>query len=234
MELFEQAEALRPPGNDDALLRWNACARMLNRHPEMHVFVRGATGDVGTRVVTSGGARSVNPHDGERKIVTALFADIQGSMDLMAELDPEEAEAVVAPALALMSDAVARYEGHVVQSTGDGIFALFGAPVAYEDHARRALHAALRMQDDIRRYAERLRLEKGTSLAIRVGLNSGEVVVRSTQHGDGTPTSSRSAMRSAWRSAWSASPTPAASSSASGPTRSRPASSTSSRSAPRA
>ena len=123
--------------------------------------------------------------EGERKIVTALFADIQGSMDLMAELDPEEAEAVVAPALALMSDAVARYDGHVVQSTGDGVFALFGAPVAYEDHARRALHAALRMQDDIRRYAERLRLEKGTSLAIRVGLNTGEVVVRSTLHDDG-------------------------------------------------
>ena len=127
----------------------------------------------------------MNPHDGERKIVTALFADIQGSMDLMAELDPEEAEAVVAPALALMSDAVARYEGHVVQSTGDGIFALFGAPVAYEDHARRALHAALRMQEDIRLYAGRLRLEKGTSLAIRIGLNSGEVVVRSTHHADG-------------------------------------------------
>src|SRR5262245_10629163 len=123
--------------------------------------------------------------EGERKIVTALFADIQGSMDLMAELDPEEAEAVVAPALALMSDAVARYEGHVVQSTGDGIFALFGAPVAYEDHARRALHAALRMQEDIRLYAGRLRLEKGTSLAIRIGLNSGEVVVRSTHHADG-------------------------------------------------
>ncbi len=127
----------------------------------------------------------MNPPDGERKIVTALFADIQGSMDLMAELDPEEAEAVVAPALALMSEAVARYEGYVVQSTGDGVFALFGAPVAYEDHARRAVHAALRMQDDIRRYAERLRLEKGTSLAIRVGLNTGEVVVRSTRHGDG-------------------------------------------------
>src|SRR5262245_55685177 len=126
----------------------------------------------------------MNPPDGERKIVTALFADIQGSMDLMAELDPEEAEAVVAPALALMSEAVTRYEGHVVQSTGDGVFALFGAPVAYEDHARRALHAALRMQDDIRRYAERLRLEKGTSLAIRVGLNTGEVVVRSTGSAD--------------------------------------------------
>src|SRR4029450_13243550 len=123
--------------------------------------------------------------DGERKIVTALFADIQGSMDLMAELDPEEAEAVVAPALPLMSAAGPRYEGHVVQSTGDGVFALFGAPVAYEDHARRALHAALRMQEDMHRYAEQLRLEKGTSVAIRVGLNTGEVVVRSTHDGAG-------------------------------------------------
>src|SRR5262249_15876795 len=118
-----------------------------------------------------GRARSMTATEGERKIVTALFADIQGSMEPMAELAPEEAEAGVSAGLGLMSDAVARYEGHVVQSTGDGVFALFGAPVAYEDHARRALHAALRMQDDIRRYAEQLRLEKGTSLAIRVGLN---------------------------------------------------------------
>src|SRR5262249_7627166 len=123
--------------------------------------------------------------EGERKIVTALFADIQGSMDLMAELDPEEAEAVVSPALGLMSGAVARYEGHVVPSAGGGVFALFGGPGAYEGHRRRALQPAVRMQDDTRRSAEQPRLEKGTSLAIRVGLNTGEVVVRSTHHGDG-------------------------------------------------
>ena len=87
--------------------------------------------------------------DGERKTVTALFADIKGSMELMEDLDPEEARAIVDPALKLMMDAVHRYDGYVVQSTGDGIFALFGAPVAHEDHPQRALYAALRMQEDL-------------------------------------------------------------------------------------
>ena len=95
--------------------------------------------------------------DGERKTVTALFADIKGSIELMEDLDPEEARAIIDPALKLMIDAVHRYDGYVVQSTGDGIFALFGAPVAHEDHPQRALYAALRMQEDMRRYAERLR-----------------------------------------------------------------------------
>jgi class 3 adenylate cyclase len=79
-------------------------------------------------------------------MVTALFADIKGSMELMEDLDPEEARAIVDPALRLMIDAVHRYDGYIVQSTGDGIFALFGAPVAHEDHPQRALYAALRMQ----------------------------------------------------------------------------------------
>src|SRR5215467_10911501 len=91
--------------------------------------------------------------DGERKTITALFADIKGSMELMESLDPEEAQAIVDPALKLMMDAVHRYEGYVAQSTGDGIFALFGAPVAHEDHPQRALYAARRMQDDLKRYA---------------------------------------------------------------------------------
>ena len=77
--------------------------------------------------------------DGERKTVTALFADIKGSTELMVDLDPEEARAIIDPALKLMIDAVRRYDGYVVQSTGDGIFALFGAPVAHEDHPQRAL-----------------------------------------------------------------------------------------------
>jgi class 3 adenylate cyclase/tetratricopeptide (TPR) repeat protein len=123
--------------------------------------------------------------DGERKMVTALFADIKGSMELMEDLDPEEARAIVDPALKLMIDAVHRYDGYTVQSTGDGIFALFGAPVAHEDHPQRALYAALRMQDDIRRFAERLRAEKGMNLQVRVGANVGEVVVRSIQTGAG-------------------------------------------------
>src|SRR5208283_1749781 len=120
---------------------------------------------------------------GERKTVTALFADIKGSMDLMERLDPEEARAIVDPALKLMIDAVHRYDGYIVQSTGDGIFALFGAPVAHEDHPQRALYAALRMQEEMRRYAERLRADKGINLQVRVGVNTGEVVVRSIQTG---------------------------------------------------
>ena len=95
--------------------------------------------------------------DGERKTVTALFADIKGSTELMRDLDPEEARAIIDPALQLMMEAVHRYDGYVVQSTGDGIFALFGAPVAHEDHPQRALHAALAMQRGVASHAERLR-----------------------------------------------------------------------------
>ena len=122
---------------------------------------------------------------GERKTVTALFADIKGSTELEQDLDPEEARAIVDPALKLMIDAVHRYDGYIVQSTGDGIFALFGAPVAHEDHPQRALYAALRMQEEIRRYAERLRADGRAPIQIRVGVNTGEVVVRSIATGDG-------------------------------------------------
>jgi class 3 adenylate cyclase len=89
--------------------------------------------------------------EGERKTVTALFADIISSTFLMESLDPEEARALVDPALKLMVDAVHRYDGYVVQSTGDGIFALFGAPLAHEDHPQRALYAALRLQAPLAR-----------------------------------------------------------------------------------
>ena len=122
--------------------------------------------------------------DGERKTITALFADIKGSVEMMEGLDPEEARSIVDPALQLMMDAVHRYEGYVAQSRGDGIFALFGAPIAQEDHARRALHAALRMQEDIKRYSDRLQIEKGVPLQVRVGLNSGEMVLRSIRKDD--------------------------------------------------
>ena len=94
--------------------------------------------------------------EGERKTVTALFADIKGSTELMEDLDPEEARAIIDPALKLMIDAVHRYDGYVVQSTGDGIFALFGAPVAHEDHPQRALYAALRMQEELKRYSAKV------------------------------------------------------------------------------
>ena len=121
--------------------------------------------------------------EGERKLVTVLFADIKGSTELEENLDPEEARALVDPALELMVQAVRRYDGYVVQSTGDGILALFGAPVAHEDHPQRALYAALRMQQELRRYSAKLR-EQGTApLELRIGANTGEVVVRSIRTG---------------------------------------------------
>ena len=130
---------------------------------------------------------SLEPHDipdGERKTVTALFADIKGSTELMADLDPEEARAIVDPALRLMIDAVHRYDGYIVQSTGDGIFALFGAPVAHEDHPQRALYAALRLQEDPKRYSDRLLQEGKLPLQARVGVNTGEAVVRTIRTAD--------------------------------------------------
>jgi class 3 adenylate cyclase/predicted ATPase len=123
--------------------------------------------------------------EGERKTVTALFADIKGSTELMENLDPEEARAIVDPALKLMIDAVRRYDGYVVQSTGDGIFALFGAPVAHEDHPQRALHAALRMQEELKRHSDRVRADGGLPIQARIGVNTGEVVVRSITTGEG-------------------------------------------------
>ena len=123
--------------------------------------------------------------EGERKTVTALFADIKGSTELEQDLDPEEARAIVDPALRLMIDAVRRYDGYVVQSTGDGIFAIFGAPVAHEDHPQRSLYAALRMQEELRRYSDQLLADGRAPLEIRVGINTGEVVVRSIATGAG-------------------------------------------------
>jgi class 3 adenylate cyclase len=125
-------------------------------------------------------------NDSERKTVTALFADIKGSMELMRNLDPEEARAIVDPVLRLMMAAVHRYEGYVAQSTGDGIFALFGAPVAHEDHPQRALHAALAMQEELRRYGDRLRAAGKIPVEARVGVNTGEVVVRTIETGGHT------------------------------------------------
>ena len=117
--------------------------------------------------------------EGERKQVTVLFADLKGSMELLADHDPEEARKLLDPVLDRMMEAVHRYEGTVNQVMGDGIMALFGAPLAHEDHAVRACYAALRMQESVKRYAEEIHRTEGVPIQIRVGLNSGEVVVRS-------------------------------------------------------
>src|SRR5215468_1230169 len=116
--------------------------------------------------------------EGERKQVTVLFADLKGSMELLADRDPEEARKILDPVLERMMEAVHRYEGTVNQVMGDGIMALFGAPLAHEDHAVRACYAALRMQESVAQYAEAVFRSHGVPIQIRVGLNSGDVVVR--------------------------------------------------------
>jgi class 3 adenylate cyclase/tetratricopeptide (TPR) repeat protein len=152
--------------------------------------------ECGRRVAPSAGATAASPDaftpkhlaerilatkaalEGERKQVTVLFADLKGSMELLADRDPEEARKILDPVLRHMMDAVHRDEGTVNQVMGDGIMALFGAPIAHEDHAVRACYAALRMQESVKRYAEEARRAHGVTVQIRVGLNSGEVVVR--------------------------------------------------------
>jgi len=114
-----------------------------------------------------------------------LFADIKGSTEMMADLDPEQARTIIDPALKLMIDAVHRYDGYIVQSTGDGIFALFGAPIAHEDNPQRAIYAALRMQEELKRYSAKVIADGGMPVEARIGANTGEVVVRSIRTGDG-------------------------------------------------
>jgi len=157
------------------------CATSLNGEGGQPSKTTADTASSGIRVVVE----SSDPQavEGERKTVTALFADIKGSTELMEELDPEEARSIIDPALRIMIDAVKRYDGYVVQSTGDGIFALFGAPVAHEDHSQRALHAALRMQNELRRYSAEVVADGGIPIQCRVGAHTGEVVVRSISTG---------------------------------------------------
>src|SRR6516225_4626933 len=165
-----------PPGNNFCANCGNrlltVCAKCGAENPPSSNFC----GKCGTPLAQSGGtiaagpmpesagsvrvvAEQFNPPtatDGERKTVTALFADIRDSTELAQDLDPEEVRTIIDPALKLMIEAVRRYGGYVVQSTGDGIFALFGAPLAHEDHPQRALYAALRMQEEIRGYGDKL------------------------------------------------------------------------------
>jgi class 3 adenylate cyclase/tetratricopeptide (TPR) repeat protein len=125
-------------------------------------------------ILTSRGAL-----EGERKHVTVLFADVKGSMELLGDRDPEATRKLLDPVLERMMEAIHHYEGTVNQVMGDGIMALFGAPLAHEDHAVRACYAALRMQDAVRRYSDELRRAEGVEVQIRIGVNSGDVVVRS-------------------------------------------------------
>jgi class 3 adenylate cyclase len=108
-------------------------------------------------------------------VITVLFADIKGSMELIENLDPEDARAIVEPALQLMIDAVIHFGGYVVQTTGDGIFAMFGAPIVHEDHPHRALYAALRIQEQLKKYSDRILAKGHQPIQGRVGVHTGEV-----------------------------------------------------------
>ena len=112
--------------------------------------------------------------EGERKQVTVLFADVKGSMDLAESLDPEEWHRILERFFKILAEVVHRFEGTVNQYTGDGIMALFGAPIAHENHAQRACYAALHLSDALRRYRNDLCLSRGISFSVRSGLNSGE------------------------------------------------------------
>src|SRR5438093_9583900 len=115
--------------------------------------------------------------EGERKQVTVLFADVKGSMELAEQLDPEEWHGIMDRFFAILAEGVHRFEGTVAQFTGDGIMALFGVPIAHEDHGQRACWAALHLQEAVRGYADELRRTRGLNFSVRMGLNSGEVVV---------------------------------------------------------
>jgi len=117
--------------------------------------------------------------EGERKQVTVLFADVQGSTALAEQVDPEDWHTILDRFFTILTEGVHRFEGTVNQYTGDGIMALFGAPIAHEDHAQRACYAALHLRDNLRRYADEVRLAHGLTFSTRIGLNSGEVVVGS-------------------------------------------------------
>src|SRR5881296_584992 len=152
--------AANPPDNKFC----GQCAAPLRAAPDKFPSPQSYTPQhLAERILTSRAAI-----EGERKQVTVLFADLKGSMELLADRDPEEARRLLDPVLEHMIEAVHRYEGTVNQVMGDGIMALFGAPVAHEDHAVRACYAALRMQDSIKRYAEDVRRVHAAVVKIRV------------------------------------------------------------------
>jgi class 3 adenylate cyclase/tetratricopeptide (TPR) repeat protein len=154
-----------------------ACGTLLRAAPEADKFGSAESytpRHLAEKILTSRAAL-----EGERKQVTVLFADMKGSLELLADRDPEDARMLLDPVIERMMEAVHRYEGTVNQVMGDGIMAIFGAPVSHEDHAVRACYAALRMRETLTELSSELRRTQGISIQIRIGLNSGEVVVRS-------------------------------------------------------
>ncbi|MFI5394350.1 MAG: AAA family ATPase [Candidatus Binatia bacterium] len=172
----------------DAAKFCDACGASIVESPQP--ALRRVEGSIAERPPTTGSPAAYTPRhladkiltsraalEGERKQVTVLFADVKGSMELAEQVDLEEWHKILDRFFQVLADGVHRFEGTVNQYTGDGIMALFGAPIAHEDHAQRACYAALHLQDELRRYADELRVTKGLSFSVRMGLNSGEVVV---------------------------------------------------------
>ncbi|WP_255856536.1 ATP-binding protein [Marinobacterium rhizophilum] len=176
----------------DAARFCNACGTVLEalpatarQDPAVPAPIQYTPPHLAERILAQQSARQARgDRGGERKTITVLFADMTGSTALIQDLDPEEARHLIDPVLELMMEAVHHYEGYVAKSLGDGILALFGAPIAHEDHPRRALYAALRMQERLRLHSDRVRLEQGIPLQVRVGIHTGEVVVREIRTDD--------------------------------------------------
>jgi class 3 adenylate cyclase/tetratricopeptide (TPR) repeat protein len=189
---YANADGARFCGECSAsLLRDVVCGGCGHTNPPGQKFCNGCGGPLGesARSVEHGWRARTPKHladkilhsksalEGERKQVTVLFADVKGSMELAEQLDPEDWHRIMDRFLAILADGVHRFEGTVNQYTGDGIMALFGAPIAHEDHAQRACWAALHLRDELRRYAEEVKRTHGLNFSVRMGLNSGEVVV---------------------------------------------------------
>jgi class 3 adenylate cyclase/tetratricopeptide (TPR) repeat protein len=117
--------------------------------------------------------------EGERKLVTVLFADVANYTGMAEKLDPEEVHGIMDGCFKILMDEIHKYEGTINQFTGDGVMAIFGAPVAHEDHAQRACHAALSIHKGIGRYGQKIKLDTGMDFRLRIGLNSGPVIVAS-------------------------------------------------------
>lgn len=115
--------------------------------------------------------------EGERKLVTVMFADVTGFTAISEKLDPEDVHRIMDGCCRILMDEIHKYEGTINQFTGDGIMALFGAPIAHEDHAQRACYAALAIQKDLAEYGEKIRKDYDQEFKMRIGLNSGSVVV---------------------------------------------------------
>ncbi len=154
----------------------SACGAPVRRQNGPHAALGSHSGQDGEAVALAD-IKDNSLLGGERKWITVLFADIKGSMGLIANRDPEDAQRILDPIVELMTAAVRSYNGFVASVMGDGIMALFGAPVAQEDHAMRASHAALEMQAMIRKYARSTRSSGRRGLSIRIGINSGQIVV---------------------------------------------------------